>query len=59
VLYYALNRAWRYEAYITQAEEAGDETLSAFFREIQQEEWRRAERARELLRKRIGLIWDS
>jgi hypothetical protein len=59
VLYSALNRDWRYEAYTKQANEVGDEALAAFFREIQQEEWGCAERARELLRKRIGLIWDS
>lgn len=59
VLYSALNRAWKYESYISQADEAADETLAAFFREIQQEEWRRAERARGLLKKRIGLIWDT
>jgi hypothetical protein len=59
VLYTALEGAWRCESYARKAEEAGDHVLAQFFREIQQEESRRAERARKLLMQRIGLIWDS
>ena len=58
VLYAALEGAWICESYSMNSEEAGDRALAQFFREIQQEERGRAERARELLKQRIGLIWD-
>lgn len=54
VLYHSLEGAATYELYIQDAEEAGDEELSNFFNQLQEEECRRAERAKELLANRIG-----
>ena len=56
VLYAAIEGIWTCESCSRNAEEAGDHALAQFFREIQQEERRRAERARELLKQRIGLL---
>ncbi|MBD1841291.1 hypothetical protein H6F78_20085 [Coleofasciculus sp. FACHB-64] len=54
VLYHALEGASTYEIYIQDAEEAGDEELVEFFQQLEEEESQRAERAKELLAKRIA-----
>jgi rubrerythrin len=53
VLYHALQGAELYEEYASDADEAGDQELARFFQEIQQEERRRADRAKQLLAKRL------
>jgi len=54
VLYHALKGADLYDEYVTDAEAAGDDELRAFFEQVQQEENRRAQRARELLTARLS-----
>ena len=54
VLYHALEGASTYEIYVQDAEEAGDDELIEFFQQLQDEEYQRAERAKELLAKRIA-----
>lgn len=53
VLYHSLQGAELYEEFADDAEEAGDQDLAQFFREIQQEEQRRAKRAKQLLARRL------
>jgi rubrerythrin len=53
ILYHALQGAETYQMYIHDAEGAGDQELVQFFREVQEEERRRAARAKELLRGRL------
>jgi len=53
VLYHALEGAETYEIYSQDAEEQGDTELLEFFREIQQQECRKAERAKQLLAHRL------
>jgi hypothetical protein len=54
VLYHTLQGAETYEQYIHDAQQAGDQELTQFLREVQAEDRRRAERAKELLRQRLG-----
>jgi hypothetical protein len=54
VLYHTLQGAETYEQYIQDAQQAGDQELVQFLREVQAEDRRRAERAKELLRQRFG-----
>lgn len=56
LLYHALEEAWKCETYCRDAEKAGDESLAQFFRETQQEECARAERAKALLKHRLGVL---
>jgi hypothetical protein len=56
VLYHALEGAWKCETYSRDAEKAGDEALAQFFRETQHEECARAERAKALLKHRMGML---
>ena len=49
ILYHALQGAETYDTYISDAESAGDQELAQFFRQVQEEERRRAARAKELL----------
>lgn len=53
VLYHGLQGAENYERYAKDAEQSGDKELSQFFREVQQEEKRRSERAKSLLASRL------
>lgn len=53
VLYHSLQGAETYEFFEADAEEAGDEELVTFFREVREEERRRAERAKTLLAARL------
>jgi hypothetical protein len=54
VLYHALQGAEIYEEYVEDAEAAGDDELAEFFNELQDEERRRADRAKSLLVSRIS-----
>jgi len=54
ILYHALQGAETYGMYVKDAEQAGANDAAAFFREVQQEERRRADRAKELLRQQWG-----
>ena len=51
VLYHALQGADLYEQYASDA--GGDQDLASFFREVQQQEKQRADRAKQLLAKRL------
>ncbi len=53
ILYHALQGAETYQQYIRDAEQRGDQDLAQFFREVQEEEKRRADRAKQLLAKRL------
>ena len=53
VLYHSLQGAETYEFFESDAEEAGDEELVTFFREVREEEQRRADRAKALLVARL------
>ncbi len=54
VIYHALQGAETYGQYVQDAEHAGDNDTARFFREILQEEQRRAERAKDMLQQRLG-----
>jgi hypothetical protein len=54
ILYHALKGADLYDEYISDAEAAGDAELRSFFEQVQQEENRRAQRARVLLTARLA-----
>jgi rubrerythrin len=53
ILYHALQGAETYDTYISDAESAGDQELAQFFRQVQEEERRRAARAKELLGRKL------
>ncbi|HVL70934.1 MAG TPA: hypothetical protein VM434_03520 [Beijerinckiaceae bacterium] len=53
VLYHSLQGAEIYEEFATDADEAGDQELAQFFREVQKEERSRADRAKQFLAKRL------
>jgi rubrerythrin len=53
ILYHALQGAETYDTYISNAEGAGEQELAQFFRQVQEEERRRAARAKELLGRRL------
>ena len=54
ILYHALQGAETYQQYVQDAEQRNDQELTQFFRDVQEEEKRRAERAKQLLAKRLG-----
>ena len=54
IIYHALQGAETYGMYIADAEEVGDSELVKFFEEVQDEERRRADRAKQLLASRLG-----
>lgn len=54
VAYHALQGAQTYGTYAVDADEVGDQELAQFFRETAEEDRRRADRAKELLRGRMG-----
>ena len=54
ILYHALQGAETYQQYVRDAEQRGDQELAQFFRDVQQEEQRRAERTKQLLAQRLG-----
>jgi rubrerythrin len=49
VLDHSLKGAQVYEQYIKDAEQEGDQELASFFREVQEEDRKRSERAKKLL----------
>jgi rubrerythrin len=53
VLYHSLQGAEIYEEFATDADEAGDQELAQFFRDVQKEERSRADRAKQFLAKRL------
>lgn len=53
VLYHALQGAETYDRYIRDAEKENDQDLASFFRQVQKEEMDRADRAQQLLAKRL------
>jgi rubrerythrin len=54
VLYHALEAASTHQQYVSDAEQNGDTELADFFREIQQHHQQMAERAKGLLKQRLG-----
>lgn len=59
IMYHALHGAQTYDTYIQDAEQSGDRDLAQFFREVQQEDKRRSERAKQLLVQRAGQMSQS
>ena len=53
VLYHALKGAQTNDTYIKDAEQEGDQELAQFFRQVQQEETTHANKAKELLARRV------
>ena len=53
VLYHALEGAQTTDIYVKDAEQEGDKELAQFFRQIQQEEVTRADKAKQLLAHRV------
>jgi rubrerythrin len=53
ILYHALQGAETYDTYISDAESVSDQELAQFFRQVQEEERRRAARAKELLGRKL------
>ena len=49
ILFHALQGAETYDQYISDAEQGGNQELAQFFREVKQENQRRADRAKQLL----------
>jgi hypothetical protein len=54
IIYHALQGAETYGMYIADAEEVGDAELAKFFKEVQDDERQRADRAKKLLAGRLG-----
>ncbi len=54
VIYHALQGAETYNMYVQDAADAGDNELADFFRNVQEENRRRAQRAEELLARRLA-----
>lgn len=53
ILYHALQAAETHDQYIRDAQESGDKDLAQFFTEVKAENTRRADRAKELLARRL------
>lgn len=54
VLYHSLESAVTYEQYIEDAKQAGDNDLTAFFQELKETNCQTADKAKQLLKQRIG-----
>ena len=54
ILYHALQGAETYDQFIRDAEQSGDDDLAGFFREVQQENRQRADRAKQILARRLA-----
>ena len=54
IIYHALQGAETYEMYINDAEKSGDTELAQFFRDVRDENTKRAERGKALLSTRLG-----
>lgn len=59
IMYHALNGAQTYDTYIRDAEQSGDRDIAQFFREVKQEDKRRADRAKQLLVQRADQMSQS
>jgi hypothetical protein len=55
VLYHTLKEAETVEKYIRDAEQTGDENLVRFFRQLQEEDRRRGDQAKQLLNSMLGM----
>lgn len=53
ILYHTLQGAQTAETYLKDAEARGDQELAGFLREVQQQDRQRAERAKQLLTRRM------
>ncbi len=53
ILFHALQGAETYDQYIQDAEQDGDQELAQFFRDVQQENRSRADRAKQILARRF------
>jgi hypothetical protein len=53
ILYHALKGAQTCDTYVKDAEQGGDNELAQFFRQVQQEDVSRANKAKEMLAKRV------
>lgn len=53
VLYHALKGAQTCDTYVKDAEQGGDQELAQFFRQIQQDDVSRADKAKQMLAKRV------
>jgi rubrerythrin len=53
ILYHALQGAETYDQYIQDAEQGGDQDLAAFFRDVKRENEQRADRAKQILHRRL------
>ena len=54
IIYHALQGAETYEKYINDAEQSGDTELAQYFRDVRDENTKRAERGKQLLTTRIN-----
>ena len=54
IIYHALQGAETYEIYINDAEQNGDTELAQFFRDVRDQNVKRAERGKQLLKTRLG-----
>ena len=54
IIYHALQGADLYEQYISDAQQAGDQELADFFRQVRDENKQRAERGKQLLTRQLG-----
>jgi hypothetical protein len=54
VMYHALQGVETYDTYLADAEQRGDDELAAFFRDVQEHNRDDADRAKRLLRQRLG-----
>ena len=54
VLYHALQAAETIDTYIQDAEQGGNQELVQFFRDVKEENQRRADRAKQLLGRELG-----
>ncbi len=54
IVYHALQGAETYEKYIADAEQQEDRELAQFFRDVRDENTKRAERCKQLLATRLG-----
>ncbi|HYP02415.1 MAG TPA: hypothetical protein VER76_19650 [Pyrinomonadaceae bacterium] len=54
IIYHALQGAETYEMYINDAEQNGDTELAQYFRDVRDQNVKRAERGKQLLKTRLG-----
>jgi rubrerythrin len=54
VLYHALEGGATYAGYVEDAEREGDQELARFFREVQEEDAKRAQKAQDFLQQRLS-----